>query len=505
MKKFFIIVLFIIGILMDFGPNLLCLEPPPGYNFWIKHRVKVLPLLYKVVYNDKGDSVYSYRVYGEKFIHFKDSSNGILFTTTGNLVQVMKTTNGGYDWKEKFFDDYKWEPSDTGNVVTWNGLPFKSATVINDSICFIGVVSVPQFKFEPPFTTHGYFWRSKDYGETWDTVRISPDYAEDVNNIACNDSGFCIATTSIGDWNANIKYVTSTDYGITWNSEPSYLPLSDSSNPNGSLNQTNNLLMEGNNIYGIRYMGAQHIIYSSDKGATWEEFAYPKEKIVDARLFPPNKLYVLSRETRFNINNGDTISWYSQMFIDYTTDYGKTWINIMDTNKNNKSLSVRGMAMLDEKNILVFGNGDVLFRTSNGGKLWINEIKDGDYPVGYITGNYTLGSFLTSDRYIIFAGGVGGSSTKTLPVLVDSLYMEGVAVREEQQPKYPFYPNPARDFINTAVYIGWQYQIYDLLGSCVQTGLIDSENINVAFLPAGFYTIRFFKEGKQVVEKMMKE
>ncbi len=68
-----------------------------------------------------------------------------------------------------------------------------------------------------------------------------------------------------------------------------------------------------------------------------------------------------------------------------------------------------------------------------------------------------------------------------------------------------FYPNPARDFINTTAYLGWQYQIYDLLGSCVQTGLIDSENINVASLPAGFYTIRFFKEGKQVVQKMMKE
>jgi hypothetical protein len=69
----------------------------------------------------------------------------------------------------------------------------------------------------------------------------------------------------------------------------------------------------------------------------------------------------------------------------------------------------------------------------------------------------------------------------------------------------PIFPNPARDFINTAAYLGWQYQIYDLLGSCVQSGMVDAENINVAALPTGFYTVRFFKEGKQVVEKLMKE
>ena len=69
----------------------------------------------------------------------------------------------------------------------------------------------------------------------------------------------------------------------------------------------------------------------------------------------------------------------------------------------------------------------------------------------------------------------------------------------------PIFPNPTRDFINTAAYFGWQYQIYDLLGSCVQSGMIETENINVAALPTGFYTVRFFKEGKQVVEKLMKE
>jgi|GEM_PF-1758524 len=69
----------------------------------------------------------------------------------------------------------------------------------------------------------------------------------------------------------------------------------------------------------------------------------------------------------------------------------------------------------------------------------------------------------------------------------------------------PLSPNPARDYIIATQYIGWDYQIYDLLGNCVQSGLIYTDRINISSLPAGFYTMRFFKDGKQIFEKMMKE
>jgi len=68
-----------------------------------------------------------------------------------------------------------------------------------------------------------------------------------------------------------------------------------------------------------------------------------------------------------------------------------------------------------------------------------------------------------------------------------------------------FYPNPASDYINVPAYLGWQYQIYDLLGNCILSGLIDSESINVSALSTGFYTIRIYKEGKQLVGKVMKQ
>jgi hypothetical protein len=82
----------------------------------------------------------------------------------------------------------------------------------------------------------------------------------------------------------------------------------------------------------------------------------------------------------------------------------------------------------------------------------------------------------------------------------------GVGVKENpMQSQSSLSPNPARDYIIATQYIGWDYQIYDLLGNCVQSGLIDADRINIASLPAGFYTMRFYKDGKQVVEKMMKE
>ncbi len=72
-------------------------------------------------------------------------------------------------------------------------------------------------------------------------------------------------------------------------------------------------------------------------------------------------------------------------------------------------------------------------------------------------------------------------------------------------------PNPASDYIyiNSSLVEGtggvWQYQIYDILGNCVQSGTIESNKINIARLLTGFYTLRFFCGEKQIVEKLIKE
>lgn len=80
-----------------------------------------------------------------------------------------------------------------------------------------------------------------------------------------------------------------------------------------------------------------------------------------------------------------------------------------------------------------------------------------------------------------------------------------ISVEPDKNNIYSVSPNPARDYITVDPYIGWDYQIYDLLGNNVQSGVIDSERINVSALSTGFYTIRIFKNGKQYVSKIMKE
>ena len=87
-----------------------------------------------------------------------------------------------------------------------------------------------------------------------------------------------------------------------------------------------------------------------------------------------------------------------------------------------------------------------------------------------------------------------------------------LGVDEDPQVTQPrIYPNPARDYVyfNSSLIDDaggiWQYQIYDILGNCVQSGAIESDKININQLSSGFYTVRFFNGGKQVVEKMMKE
>jgi len=72
-------------------------------------------------------------------------------------------------------------------------------------------------------------------------------------------------------------------------------------------------------------------------------------------------------------------------------------------------------------------------------------------------------------------------------------------------------PNPARDYIYInspfleSIFGIWLYQIYDILGNCVQNGIIETDKINISGLATGFYTVRFFNGQKQKVEKLMKE
>jgi len=171
--------------------------------------------------------------------------------------------------------------------------------------------------------------------------------------------------------------------------------------------------------------------------------------------------------------------------------------NAWDNKPDIMSYSI-GFLTVDSDNSIWIGAGNLAW--FDGNETWKNyTFRHGDSDVA---------STITIDEYgnkwVAISGGYPGYFPNYIVVFRDGGVKLGIDGEATILPRTIF-PNPTRDYINTAAYLGWQYQIYDLLGSCVQSGMIDAENINVTSLPTGFYTVRFFKEGKQVMEKMMKE
>jgi len=161
-----------------------------------------------------------------------------------------------------------------------------------------------------------------------------------------------------------------------------------------------------------------------------------------------------------------------------------------------------------------FGGSNNPVCISTDGKLTINNIFGKDYykREGFATypeqsGASVSFTYAISPEYYIDAG--------WFQMREDTIYYRAnviiwkdtttVGVNNDDNYNNIIFPNPANSLINVPFYIGWEYQIYDVLGNCVQTGAIESNKINISNLSIGFYTIRFFKGDRQVVVKLMKE
>ena len=189
-----------------------------------------------------------------------------------------------------------------------------------------------------------------------------------------------------------------------------------------------------------------------------------------------------------------------------STDLGETW-----TQQGTKfpSKEIRNDVVKDGTNLIVGTYGEGVFISTDMGETWLERndgiIYGGKYVTGLVISNGYV--FVSTHEDIDFMDANGGLYRAKIEDLI-----KGVDVKEAPQVSHPvLYPNPARDYIyiNSPLIEGaggvCQYQIYDILGNCVQSGAIESNKINISQLSAGFYTVRFFNGGKQVVEKMMKE
>ncbi len=164
-----------------------------------------------------------------------------------------------------------------------------------------------------------------------------------------------------------------------------------------------------------------------------------------------------------------------------------------------------------------FGGSNNPVCISTDGKLTINNIFGKDYykREGFATypeqsGAAVSFTYAISPEYYIDAGYYVPQiqiEDTTYYQAIAIIWKDTISVGVNNDDNYDniIFPNPANSLINVPFYIGWEYQIYDVLGNCVQTDIIKSDKINISRLSTGFYTIRFFNEGRQVVVKMMKE
>ncbi|HOV92589.1 MAG TPA: T9SS type A sorting domain-containing protein [Candidatus Kapabacteria bacterium] len=344
-----------------------------------------------------------------------------------------------------------WYSTDNGD--TWNWEKFVGYPSANISILATDSNNIFAAKKDGLFI-------SRDNGKEWQKAKL-PDSAERFSPLAVNKNYAFIALTYGELW-------YSSDYGSTWQENNLDACIS-------ALGWKGDTLFAGGN-QGI----VDKIWMSIDYGATWDTIKF-----------------------KYNVSSfafkGDSIFVGRASGLYLTSDFGKSWKEVFPEGIL-KSFIVRN-------DTLVIGWGSLgppgFTISTDGGEKWlysyiIHECTDIILHNGYL--------FVSTDEE---SNWCGITRYKWSDIMQ---FVRFADVKDEQnKADLSIYPNPAGDYIyiNSPLIDGiggeWEYQIYDLLGNCVQSGVIESDKINISQLSSGFYTVRFFNGGKQVVVKMMKE
>ena len=306
---------------------------------------------------------------------------------------------------------------------------------------------------------------SSDKGEHWiqcasDTTKKLPittvyEISIDGNNI--------VASISDGT-------LLSTDMGITWKfrsfAKNQYvIPVA----------------IRGNTIFAGTW-GAG-LYKSTDMGDTWQQYKFTDQQI--------NAISLLDNYVYVGVSDALVIS----------EDFGETWVKT-DIGFQYGMLYEKSINAIsnDGKNLFLKAYHNGVFISTDKGKTW--EARSSGMQV---SGSTDRTHFAINGEYIfVNLYSIPGDLKSFYRVKISDL-LTGVDVMEDQNQSFiPLFPNPAQDHIIVKSYIGWKYQIYDLLGNCIKSGLIELDRINISTLPAGFYTIRFYNAGKQTIEKIIK-
>ncbi|HPD32989.1 MAG TPA: T9SS type A sorting domain-containing protein [Bacteroidota bacterium] len=372
--------------------------------------------------------------------------------------------------------------------------------------------------------TNGVFI-STDYGESW-IVKNNGLGDNSIYAIAHSGNNIFIATPGQGVWR-------STNMGENWEKKN-----------NGLANQ--DIITLTIKYDGTIFAGGNGISRSTDNGESWITCNKGLNRLITVALTSKDDYILAANSWSFcentmadipisvSPNNGNnwfqynTKLYYEQIF-KFTTDkeriytgsrrglwassdYGYNWEKIPIIIKSDTIGGQIKAIAVSSNNIFValmdtfLVSNTTIYISTDKGSHWFGEKNSGFQKFPYFSDFKIMGEYL-------FAATDKGIYRAKISDLTNTS-----DVKEIDEQGFSIFPNPASDYIYINSHLiewaggvynnscgGWQYQIYDILGNCVQSGMIESDKININQLSAGFYTVRFYNSGKQVVEKMIKE
>lgn len=336
-----------------------------------------------------------------KDIYFKDSKNGLAVGSNGfSKFFVLKTTDAGETWEEKFNDyscgiqgisgigntiyllgssSHIFKSTDFGETFEMKGI--KSPSTIND-LKLAGNTGYA-------INTNGDLFKSTDAGLSWqyfNTTGIGDAYAMEVFD---EQTGIILKT--------NRRIVKTTDGGLTWKTVLDSVTFS-SRNKVGGLHFPTT--QTGYAWMSINEYTENYVYKTTDAGDTWNEVA----QLTSAGSIKGNIEF-------FDENNGIIggprikIDGVYEHWLKYTTDGGITWVDseIMLPDSIDAK-DIRDIAILDDNTAFAAAT-NTLLKTTDKGQNWevaeteIDDKVDGFYTVDF---NGSNGAFADYDGTLAY-------------------------------------------------------------------------------------------------------
>ncbi|GAB1370330.1 hypothetical protein MASR1M45_03900 [Candidatus Kapaibacterium sp.] len=432
-----------------------------------------------------------------------DSNDCYCLGTFDGYASLLRTSNGGNNWKSAFWDG-EYPNSSQSKLYHAYRIAFPSKNIV-------------YLAFEA-----GLLLKTSDNFNTWDSIIIKPskidnkNYSKDIRFLCMKDSNFGIAGSNSFLTITNDGWKTYRDingleeivpegyllsFGLTYGNQ---VFIVDSLNFYFFINCAKQ-------ISAFEFIRRTGIVNTTDGGASWKFFELSNTKTNSDLYKYLLQFYFINHTLGFAIIEDS----FDRSYIYKTTDGGLTWSTKFE-DELGKSTELLEIAFSDEMNGIAVGKYGEVRVTYDGGETWVNETfaKDYDTRMDRIVQHV---SYKNKTAFIsTFADGIWKGTFPTTSI--DENNSNGVYI----------YPNPASDYINITLpenmysnptlkhgvdNVVENVQIFNMLGvevinsvSYAATPQDGNVRIEISHLPAGVYYVRIIGSygSSSIVEKFVK-